>query len=314
MFHSRYLFFTMLAVIHISLLGMQGDIEYQRFLQSHPEYQELETKFTPESVRHVFANYNWGQYNQQEAFQGWSLIANRVIGSQFDTEERRFFLVNALLHDHTNKEGLLILYKCSHNALEMRDNLYSQQFQNSTDTPQGKIYTHMESDEYKNAKQVSNSLRSKIFVNGVSPLVLVKKTSGELSPAAKWSLFKMGAIMTCLISSLLETEDTNKKEENKKKENRSFNAFLLLTNAAQKAEEEMQKALIEEYPILKTHEVKSLVDDKIWWLYDRKNWVKCGSATCMIILLLCLLRDKLPYIPIHNNYYFHTTSSVTFTI
>lgn len=71
---------------------------------------------------------------------------------------------------------------------------------------------------------------------------------------------------------------------------------MALSDACQKIEEDIQRDLEERYPILKTHEVKSLIADKTWWLYDSKKWILCGSASCMALLALCFFHDKIPYV------------------
>ena len=190
-----------------------------------------------------------------------------------------------MLHTQTNYNGLKTLYAC------VRDYhiKYGHPLQ-SFKTDQGLIHTTMEATDYTQAMEVLNSLRSKIFVKDISPLVIVRKTENELSPAIKWSLFKVGAIITYLISLCLEKE---KKGEKEKKKNSSLGSGLALGNTFQKINEDINRDLEKRFPILETHAVKSMVDDTLW-LYDRKNWIACGSAFCMMLLLYCIFYDKLP--------------------
>lgn len=182
-------------------------------------------------------------------------------------------------------------------------NLY--QANAGTKSPQGPVYTTIELDDYTNVMKISNDIRSKIFVNGISPLVLVKKAEGELSTSTKWSLYKVGAVIMYLISLCLKKED--EKDKKKERKNGSLSSFLEISNALKDLEEGLQKDLEKSFPILKTHRVKSLVDDKTFWLYDRNNWIKGGSAFCMALLAYALLNDKLPNVT-------HRVHSVIFVV
>ena len=292
----QYYFFILITVMHISLLGMQSNTSvYQALLtqsEYKAEYKELETKFGSQQLGLVLDRHLQGGYESNQVFQSWLPIANQVIPRCFE-DKRRYFFVNIMLHAQTNYDGLEVLRDCFNNHLIGSHVRYSPQATKIVQTPQGPISTQLEPYQYIEAMNVSNGIRSRIFVNNISPLVLVRKTGNELSPATKWSLFKAGAVMMHLISLCCEKEK-EKEGKKEKKKNSSLGSFLRISDAMQEAEEEIQNDLEKKYPILKTHMVKSLVDDKTWWLYDRKNWIACGSAFCMILLLYCLFHNKLP--------------------
>lgn len=285
MLHN-YRYFILLTMVPASLLSMQNIVNYQyQVLLNQPAYKELETKFGRQALENVLYNYDSNAYQCDSIFQNWSSVAGTVIGYYGFEEQRRYFLTSVKLHSITNPKGLQVLYDCFQNRLRNYGHTNSENF-----TPQGYIDTKLQFDDYLAAKAISDAIRSRIFVNGISPLVLVKKTENELSPATKWSIFKAGAVIMHLISLCLEKE----KEEKNKKKNSSLEGFLAISDVMQRAEEDIQRSLEDSYPILKTHIVKSLVDDKTWWLYDRKNWIACGSAFCMMLLLYCLFHDKIP--------------------
>ncbi|HSC25132.1 MAG TPA: hypothetical protein VLB80_02845 [Candidatus Babeliales bacterium] len=64
----------------------------------------------------------------------------------------------------------------------------------------------------------------------------------------------------------------------------------------EKLEKNIQKDFLGRFPILKDYDAKSLRDDKTWWLYDVKTWIIGGSITSMMLLFLCLMRNKIPYV------------------
>jgi hypothetical protein len=259
-------------------------------IPNNPEYKKLEKRFGTVNLKNVLCNYQNNNYWNLELFTKWSTVADKVIGYEYVEEQRRYFLVSIMLHAPTNTEGLDILH-----------NVYWQKCLTrniTSSTPQGSISVQLSPEKYEEAMKVCNDIRVKLFTGrNINPLTLVKKSSNEITTEVKWSLFKGVAVISYLISSCLKKENKKKDEEKRyDNSNNSLFSFLALSDVLQKVEEDARSALEKCYPILKTHNVKSLVDDKLSWLSDRNNWILCGSVGCMALLLLCLLHNKIPYL------------------
>lgn len=298
-------YFIALGIFAVSVLdasmGFQQDPSYQALL-NRPEYKKLGTDFGLSALEGALKDYSSGTYQHKPHIKTWSGIADYIIGNEYFEEQRRYFLVNVMLWDSTNYEGIRHLRDCFEEHKEHALNPYQANV--GTKTPQGTVYTQVESDKYANMMKIPNEIRSKIFVKGVSPLVLVKKAEGELSISTKWNLYKVGVAIMYLVSLYLKKDEKDKKTEEKKN---SLFSTLDISNALKEIEEGLQKDLEKSFPILKTHRVKSLVDDKTFWLYDRNNWIKGGSAFCMALLAYALLNDKLPNVT-------HRVHSVIFVV
>jgi hypothetical protein len=300
--HNFFLFFI---IFNASVLAMQEEIfieefqtegykqhqQYQPKLQksiiiipNKPQYKNLENKFGSQTLKTVLYNYQNNIYVDQ-FFQQWSNIADCAIGC---AEQKRYFLVNVMLHAQNHWDGLDALYQvlsCSQSHTK-----------NNFNTPQGSICAQLSSSQYTEAMKVCNDIRATMFGGNIKPLILVEKSSVIVPVKIKWSLFKGLAIISYLVTSCLTKEDDNK--DKKKKHNNSNNSlfsFLALSDTLQKVEKNIQKGLENSYPVLKTHVVKSLVDDTYSWIYDINNWIFYGSIGCMALLLLCLFRGHLPH-------------------
>lgn len=282
----RYNLFVLFIIVNVPLLGMYQPQQQLIPIPNKPEYKELEQQFGAQSLSTALYNYQNNNYSYDHNFQKWSLVADQVIGRNYVEEQRRYFLVNVMLHTQQNVDGLDIL----HDSFLNKDNRSSHDF-----TPQGLVHPRLDPWQYTKAMKVSNDIRTQLFTGrNINSLVLVQKPSDAMPPEVKWSLFKGVAVVSYLISLCLEKED--KEKDKKKKPGSPLFSLFALTDILQKVEEDIQQALERSYPVLKDYEVKSLVDDKTSWLYDRKNWIFCGSISCMALLLLCIFRDKVPYV------------------
>jgi len=292
----RHNFLILLIMLNIPLLGMyQSPIYNQQqpliVIPNKPKYKKLEDKFGIQRLTTVLHNYQYNKYGCDDCFNKWSSVADSIIGHQYVEEQRRYFLVNIMLHAQQNMDGLNVLHDSFFNK-------HSSHTYSSFNTPQGPVHTQLFPWQYKQAMKVCNDIRTQLFTGGnINPLILVQRSPDEMAPEVKWSLFKGAAIISYLISLCLKKED---EKEDKKKQcdhsGHSLFSLLALSDILQKVEEDTQKIVEKHFPILKEYEVKSLIDDKSSWLYDRKNWIFCGSVGCMVLLLLCIFRDKIPHL------------------
>ncbi len=287
-FYYSYYFFITLISIHISTFGSMTEQKIK--IPKTPEYKELKNKFTKNALKIALQTYQVGWYNNNPVFQKWSPIADSVIGRYSVEEQRRYFLVSVMLHNTDNAQGLNVIYDHIHSALS------SERKQQRT--PNGLISTLLSAQEYESAMDIPLDIRSKVFDNKVfdkkhSPLVLVEK-SFEVNPDIKWSLLKVGGALFYIFVSYLKKEDTEK--EPYKKKGDSLPGFLALSDQFNKMENDLRENMEKQFPALKTHAVKSLIRDKTWLSYAKENWIFCGSVSCMMVLLLCLLHDKIPYL------------------
>jgi hypothetical protein len=283
-------------MLHACLQGMH---QYQHpIIPNTPEYGKLEKEFGNHQVSCVLRAYHNDQYVHNSLFNKWSGIADIAIGKYCVEEQRRYFLVNIMLQADKNPNGLEAIYHSYANEWFCGQN--GQYTQGRIDTPNGPIYTQLESWQWTQAMDLPIDIRDKLFTDArygnyagkFKSFVLVRKQPGEVTPVVKWSLFKGSVIFAHLITSLLKKDDDDKKPH---KKNHSLISLMALSDAYQKIEEDIQRDLETQYPILKTHEVKSLIADKTWWLYDSKKWLLYGSASCMTLLALCFFHDKIPY-------------------
>lgn len=286
---SRYYYFPtlilfMICGLNASMYQQNTNDEY-RALLNRPDYKKLENEFGTPLFQEVLAGYCSNRYEDVHFFERWSEVADETIGHHYVEEQKRYFLVNIILHHKTKEDQLFRLYSYFNTH---KENSSNQSVGNKT--PHGIVYTKIESDDYTKFKEISNDIRSKIFVKGISPLVLVKKAEGELDIATKWLFFKAGAVIMYLASLCLKKDEKDEKRERK---NDLLLSFSEISNVLQGLEEATQKYLEKSYPVLEKYTVKSLVD-KPFWLYDRNNWIKGGSAFCMVLLAYALLNDKLP--------------------
>lgn len=287
----KHKLFIFLLTFNSAILAMeQYQTSYYNQLiniSNKPEYKNLKKKFGDQQLINVLGNYFSNSYAKNLLFQQWSSVANLVIGNGY-TEERNYFLVNVMLHSNEHLNGLNILHDI------FSDKNSTCLTKQGSDTPQGFIDTYVPCQKYTQAMEVCNGIRTKLFAR--RPLVLVEKPSVEITPEIKWSFFKGLAVVSYLISSCFEKKDQNKNEKNKCNHTNRIDGFLALSEILQKVEEDAQKLLKLKYPILKDYTVKSLVDDKVSWIYDPKNWIFYGSLACMTLLLFCLFRGHLPHV------------------
>lgn len=292
--YCRY--FLMLALFVFSgLSAMRDQPSLHRALLDRPEYKKLATEFGKDALETALTNHSSNSHTDRNFLPCWSGIARSVIGSgnAYATEQQRYLIVNVMLHDARNPGQVRQLYDC---FIEHQNCSFNPHHpKKGINTPEGIVYTQMESDDYTKVMAISNDIRSKIFVNGISPLVLVRKAEGELNISTKWFLYEASVVIMYLISLCFKKEEKKDQKENgKKEENGSLLNFLDMSYLLQRMEEAMQKDLEKSFPILETHTVKSLVDDKTFWLYDRNNWIKGGSALSIVLLAYALIYDKLP--------------------
>lgn len=289
----KHKFFVFLLTFNSAILAMeqyQTSYYNQQLLiniSNKPEYKNLKKKFGDQQLINVLGNYFSKSYAEDQLFQQWSSVANKVIGNDY-TEERNYFLVNVMLHSNEHLNGLKILHDI------FSDKNSTCLTKQGSDTPQGFIDTYVPCQEYTQVMKVCNDIRTKLFAR--NPLVLVKKSSVEITPEIKWSFFKGLAVVSYLISSCFEKKDQNKNEKNKCSHTNRIDSFFALSNALQEVEEKAKELLESKYSILKDYTVKSLVDDKVSWIYDPKNWIFYGSLACMTLLLVCLFHGHLPHV------------------
>lgn len=287
---SRCFLFVLCVFTHAVMWGSLT-YEHYRPVARRSEYKPLVDKFNLDDVALALYSYQNNLYHNipthQSILQNWSIIADMAIGTCAEEQKRRF-MVGVMLYASRQAHELSVLHSC---FITARDP-YCQKY----DTPQGPIANLLYDAHYNNAMTIDYEIRDKIFGNcytQANPFVLVKK-SDAMTPAFKWSFFKALAVMTHIATSLLENKKDEKEKDQKK--NSSLGGFLAISDICQKMEEEVRQRLEKDYPVLKDYEIKSLISDKSWWLYDRNKWILCGSISCMVLLLLGLMYDKLPYV------------------
>jgi hypothetical protein len=261
--------------------------QYQNLL-TQPKYKELTGKFGLDTVQMTLHNYDINAYQDTPCFQSWSRIAKCM---ELTIEKKQYFLTNIMLHEQRYSSDLKGLYDCF-----IENQKLSQSFDQMTEvekTPEGELVTKLSSAQYHKLMSISNGIRSELFVKSINPWVLVEK-SGGISVPMKWLLFKAGSTLIYLLHLCVKSE----KEKNKKAEEKKdpAPAFFLATDVVEKIEKLYHEYYETAYPILKTHEIKSLVDDETSWLSKHRNAVTVGSLACMMMLLYCLLNDKFPHL------------------
>jgi len=295
-------FFILLTTLGSCLFGMQGERhnDFEQLLQ-RSEYKQLSKTFGENKVLGAIENYQTMQdfphLSSALLQQQWRAIADEVIGKQFVEEKKRYFMVNIILHEQedTYKEGLKILYSFYH-AMQNKN---AEKWQ----TDQGAISLKLSRKQYDDAMSISDYLRATLF-SRCNPLILVKRDeNAEIKPETKWMIFRIGMIASYFIHLCLpKSKDEQKEKKDVQAEDTVgvINAFMHLSRISEQLQKDALKNLLETYPILKTHEVKSFVNKRMW-LYDKKNWIACASGLFMILLAYCLLTDKIK--PSHSFYW-----------
>lgn len=299
MSYNKYIFFSICLIIQSFISGSHpgthkkyGTNSYSpaqnyQELRKKSNYQELENKFGNTALVNTLNDYECNLSTKNYVSTIWNTLADTVIGTDCVEGKRRHFLVSLMLHSETHLEGLQTLYACFNAPQEERNKIV---------TPNGSVYMQIHADQYNKAMEVSEHIRNTMFGNKArqaNPLVLVDKVDSRINTALKWALFKVAAVMVPMISYAYKKE---KKKESEKEKNKTINSVLFLADVFQTIEEIASQELEKNYPILKTHEVKSLIGEKTWWLYDRKNWIAMAGLGTMGLIFWAVMYDKIPHI------------------
>jgi len=288
---GQYSFFTVVIMMHVCAFGMYNNNNFVVLpIPDTPYYKKLTEKFGAPALANVLYSYQNNIYTRDHNnvdFHNWSAVANSIFGYQYAEERKRDFLVDVMLHTLNNKQGLDILHRVFCDKINGRIKPWK--------TPQGDVHSILLDSQYDTAMNVSEDIRNTIFAGkkNYNAFIVIPK-SNSLFSKIKWPLYKGFALVSYLVSRCLEKEDRYKKKDEAKKNENPLTAFFLCADVLKESEEAIQAALEKQYPCLKTHEVKSLIEDRTSWLYNRNNWIAGVSVSCMALLLFCLLRDKLP--------------------
>lgn len=284
MLPHKYVFLSVCLILLPTFLSGSNYTE----LCKKPKYQELENKFGHSSLVAKLVAFQNNLDSQNYERTVWNPIADKVIGTDCVEGKRRHFLVSVMLYAEKHLQGLQTLEAC-YNALPNSS-------KSSIDTPHGPIYMQIHADQYEKGMEISKHIRKTMFGDKhgqAKPFILVDKVDYRMNTAIKWALFKAAAVAVHMISSVFKKEE---KKQPQKQKDKTLSSSFVLADIFQTIEEIANQELEKKYPILKTHEVKSLIGEKTWWLYDRKNWITMAGLGAMSFLVYAIIYDKLPYI------------------